>query len=275
MILFAGLLETSVFKQEPGRGAGDFRAGGVLGVPNGSTLPDGEAKARKLNAELANGRLAMMAIIGMFFQDGLTGAAWGDWELYADSPLRAGGGDAAAASAFDPASMPGATEPLGFWDPVGFCNDKNEENFMKLRGAELKHGRVAMLANAGFLLQPFLKFKELDVKDGALALDYTSDSAILGCAFLFVGLFELRILPALEGEPGNFGDPFKISSGSALNYDQTQAKNVELNNGRFAMIGAIGAITANLYTGMGTYEQWGAAKGVAIDYIKTTIWWAA
>ena len=29
------------------------------------------------------------AIIGMFFQDGLTGSAWGDWALYTGSPLRA------------------------------------------------------------------------------------------------------------------------------------------------------------------------------------------
>eukprot|EP00411_Alexandrium_monilatum_P051519 CAMPEP_0175473302 /NCGR_PEP_ID=MMETSP0095-20121207/74314_1 /TAXON_ID=311494 /ORGANISM="Alexandrium monilatum, Strain CCMP3105" /LENGTH=103 /DNA_ID=CAMNT_0016774799 /DNA_START=162 /DNA_END=469 /DNA_ORIENTATION=+ len=27
----------------------------------------------------------------MFFQDGLTGSAWGDWALYTDSPLRAQG----------------------------------------------------------------------------------------------------------------------------------------------------------------------------------------
>jgi len=27
--------------------------------------------------------------MGMFFQDGLTGSAWGDWDLYVDSPLRA------------------------------------------------------------------------------------------------------------------------------------------------------------------------------------------
>ena len=35
---------------------------------------DPEEKTKKLAAELANGRLAMMAIIGMFFQDGLTGS---------------------------------------------------------------------------------------------------------------------------------------------------------------------------------------------------------
>ena len=85
-------------------------------------------RAKKLNAELANGRLAMFAIIGMplgalfsfacagtgllvrrgvgwcgvvdleqlshgprFFQDGLTGSAWGDWALFTDSPLRNSG----------------------------------------------------------------------------------------------------------------------------------------------------------------------------------------
>merc|ERR1711937_6393 len=53
------------------------------------TSSDPEEKKKKLAAEIANGRLAMMAIIGMFFQDGLTGSAWGDWSLYTASPLRA------------------------------------------------------------------------------------------------------------------------------------------------------------------------------------------
>merc|ERR1712217_776718 len=52
------------------------------------TSSDPAEKTKKLNAEIANGRLAMMAIIGMFFQDGLTGSAWGDWALYTASPLR-------------------------------------------------------------------------------------------------------------------------------------------------------------------------------------------
>merc|ERR1719432_592150 len=89
MFLFCGLVEKGLFVYDPSRAPGDYENGGVLGVPNGSTLPAGETKTRKLNAEIANGRLAMMAIIGMFYQDGLTGSAWGDWSLYTDSPLRA------------------------------------------------------------------------------------------------------------------------------------------------------------------------------------------
>jgi len=61
-----------------------------IGFPNFiGKVEDPEAKQSKLAAEIANGRLAMVAIIGMFFQDGLTGSAWGDWALYTDSPLRA------------------------------------------------------------------------------------------------------------------------------------------------------------------------------------------
>ncbi|CAK0874309.1 unnamed protein product [Prorocentrum cordatum] len=44
---------------DPSRALGDYENGGVLGVPNGSTLPAGETKSRK--------RLAMMAIIGVFY----------------------------------------------------------------------------------------------------------------------------------------------------------------------------------------------------------------
>jgi len=91
MFLFCGLVETGLYRSDSLRAPGDYENGGVLGVPNGSSLPSGESRTRKLNAELANGRLAMMAIVGMFFQDGLTGSAWGDWELYAGSPLRASG----------------------------------------------------------------------------------------------------------------------------------------------------------------------------------------
>merc|ERR1719392_672874 len=103
------------------------------------TSSDPAEKTKKLSAEIANGRLAMMAIIGMFFQDGLTGSAWGDWSLYTASPLRA----------FE--NELGVQEPVGFWDPAGFTADGNSENFARRRQTELKHGRVSMLATMGYI----------------------------------------------------------------------------------------------------------------------------
>merc|ERR1712064_240082 len=76
---------------------------------------DPETRTRRLNAEIANGRLAMMAIMGMFFQDGLTGSAWGDWAFYTDSPLRA----------FE--SELGVQPPVGYWDPLGLSRDGDVE----------------------------------------------------------------------------------------------------------------------------------------------------
>merc|ERR1711933_634338 len=133
------------------------------------TSDDPEELNKKLSAEIANGRLAMMAIIGMFFQDGLTGSAWGDWANYTDSPLRA----------FE--SELGVQDPVGFWDPVGFTKDGSTENFARRRSVELKHGRVSMLATMGYItpeltgklpgyLSPSAGLKFADVPNGLGAI---------------------------------------------------------------------------------------------------------
>merc|ERR1712037_824375 len=103
------------------------------------TSADPEIKKKKLQAEIANGRLAMMAIIGMFFQDGLTGSAWGDWANYTESALRA----------FE--NELGVQEPVGFWDPLGLAADGDTATFMRRRETEIKHGRVCMLATMGYI----------------------------------------------------------------------------------------------------------------------------
>eukprot|EP00435_Cladocopium_sp_Y103_P029682 s1157_g7.t1 len=133
------------------------------------TSADPEQKKKKLSAELANGRLAMMAIIGMFYQDGLTGSAWGDWSLYTDSPLRA---DAAPdfskerTTAMGHKSLwtdeLGVTPPLGFWDPLGFSKYDNpalaKSQFQRRRIIEIQHGRVAMLACIGYIVPEYFRW---------------------------------------------------------------------------------------------------------------------
>mmetsp|Transcript_21676 Transcript_21676/g.68462 ORF Transcript_21676/g.68462 Transcript_21676/m.68462 type:complete len:155 (-) Transcript_21676:372-836(-) len=46
---------------------------GPYGIPNAPSIADPEIRKKKLNAELANGRLAMFAIMAMLFQNGTVG----------------------------------------------------------------------------------------------------------------------------------------------------------------------------------------------------------
>ena len=48
----------------------------VLGI-TAEPMQDPEGRKRALNSELANGRLAMMAILGLWVQDGLFGTPYG------------------------------------------------------------------------------------------------------------------------------------------------------------------------------------------------------
>merc|ERR1712060_892263 len=59
---------------------------------------------------------------------------------------------------FDPVAfaktLPGITDPLGFFDPAGFCSQEgvSEGKVRFYREVEIKHCRVAMLAALGFPL---------------------------------------------------------------------------------------------------------------------------
>lgn len=47
---------------------------------------------------------------------------------------------------------PGVVPPLGLWDPMGILKgEQGEARFPWFRTAELKHGRIAMLAVTGYL----------------------------------------------------------------------------------------------------------------------------
>jgi len=262
IFLFCGLIETVLYPYDESRAPGDYANGGVLGVPNSSTLPEGADRTKRLNSELANGRLAMMAIIGMFFQDGLTGSAWGDWALYTDSPLRA----------FE--SELGVQAPVGYFDPLGLSRDGDQATFMRRRSTELKHGRISMLACMGYMtpeisgkfpgyLSYSQNLKFADIPNGLAAISKVPAAGwiqIIG----YMALCENTRLDDLgyvgwgsdikRGTPGDYG--FKV-----LTADDTAAKNKKLNaelaNGRLAMMAIIGMFFQDGLTGS-AWGDWAA-----------------
>ena len=60
--------------------------------------------------------------------------------------------------------LPGGANILGEFDPAGFLEGKDQDTVYKYREAELTHGRVAMLASLGFVVQE--KFHPLFSADG-------------------------------------------------------------------------------------------------------------
>ena len=78
---------------------------------------DPAEKTKGLSAGPAKGRLAIMAIVGMFLQDGLAGSACGACALYTASPRRA----------FD--NELGVPAPVGVCDPDGFTAEGSYGNF--------------------------------------------------------------------------------------------------------------------------------------------------
>merc|ERR1712176_706179 len=137
---------------------GDYNGYGAFGLPFGKKIADEEKRKKSLLAEINNGRLAMVAIIGMFFQNGLTGSAWGDWANYVDSPLRAA---KSATAAPDFSKELGACPPLGFWDPLGLSVYVDPAiavtQFRRRRIIEIQHGRVSMFACIGYIVPEFFK----------------------------------------------------------------------------------------------------------------------
>jgi len=210
---------------------------------------DPELRTKRLNAEIANGRLAMMAIIGMFYQDGLTGSAWGDWANYTDSPLRA----------FE--SELGVQAPVGYWDPLGLSKDGDMATFKRRRETEIKHGRVSMYACIGYITPEYYKWPGFLSPSAGLKFESVPNglkacSAVPSAGWfqviLFCGLFEWSngYDAYKTGTPGDYG-------WKAITADTEQGVqrklNAELANGRLAMMAIIGMFYQDGLTG----SAWG------------------
>ncbi|KAG1675902.1 hypothetical protein FOA52_001559 [Chlamydomonas sp. UWO 241] len=131
--------------------------------------------------ELIHGRWAMLACLGVFVGEGTTGVSWvdaGKVELDASTwaglplpfditqliwieALLVGGAEVYRNAELDPELR---VYPGGPFDPLGLAGpNADPEKVFALKNAEIKHGRLAMIAFLGFVVQA-------GVNDGAGAL---------------------------------------------------------------------------------------------------------
>lgn len=147
----------------------------------------------------------------------------------------------------------GVTEPIGFYDPLGLVADGNEEKFKRLRYVELKHGRIAMLAVVGYIATicgnrlpgniDLSGTKFADIPSGFAALAAIPPAGLCQLLF-FIGLLETSFMRDWTGTGESVGDfrnkyiDFGWDTFSAER--KTRELNVELNQGRAAMMGILG-----------------------------------
>jgi Chlorophyll A-B binding protein len=145
----------------------------------------------------------------------------------------------------------GAQAPLGFFDPLNLVADGDQAKFDRLRYVELKHGRICMLAVAGYLTTEagFRLPGNIDsagdtfasIPSGFAAIDAIPQAGLLQIV-AFIGLLELGVMKDITG--GEFVGDFR---NGALDFGwdtfdaatKLQKRAIELNNGRAAQMGIL------------------------------------
>jgi len=156
--------------------------------------------------------------------------------------------------------------PLDLFDPLGYVDDV--DSFPRRRAVEIKHGRICMMAFIGMMVQELgVTFPgSLDLKGDYPFADVLKDgmgfpalSNIPGGGILqillFAGVAELVAMPSEQytGGPQNLPGGFDgsapfIPGGYPLTTQiedpekRDRALNVEIQNGRAAMLGVTGAM---------------------------------
>lgn len=147
----------------------------------------------------------------------------------------------------------GVLPPAGFWDPLGLAKNCDEAAFKRRREVELKHGRVAMLAVTGYIVQEIARFPGAIDLDGTIFQEIPNGVAAINAIPLFgwfqiaasIGFWEIFGWESRRASdvPGdfNFGTDFfgKKIEGEQLRDYRTK----ELQNGRLAMLAIMELLT--------------------------------
>jgi len=163
----------------------------------------------------------------------------------------------ARAQTLKPEDMAGATAPLGFWDPAGYSENFGEGKIAGLRSAELKHGRVCMLASLGIMVSevfhPIFDGQGDGIPFASAIQSHFTPTMMQNFwpAFITsIGIIDtaLEYNQDPDAMPGDYGfDPLGLKPKDPKAWLEVQNK--ELNNGRLAMFAAAGMIGQELATG--------------------------
>ena len=139
---------------------------------------------------------------------------------------------------------------MGFWDPLGLAADGDEEKFARRRAIELKHGRIAMAAVTGYLVQEVARFPGTIDLDGTTFASIPNGVDAIAAIPAFgwfqiaasIGYWEIFGWEQEEGaEPGTFGTGY---FGKSLEGEEKAEKlTKEIQNGRLAMLGIMELLT--------------------------------
>merc|ERR1712232_1477354 len=162
-----GAVAQSLFRfpgYEDVKGTFTAAVGGDVNMPGGlATIFVISGVLELLRKEINNGRMAMISVLGIFGAELATGKD--ALTQFSALPARSEASRvtmfaeaAAPPPVFKPSEQLGAMAPLGYFDPLGFAKEGDEAGFKNLRAAELKHGRVAMMAAVGAVAQSLFRF---------------------------------------------------------------------------------------------------------------------
>jgi hypothetical protein len=145
-------------------------------------------------------------------------------------------------------SDPGATAPLGFFDPLGLVADDNQEYFDHLREVEVRHGRCAMLAVTGWLTTaagirlPGMEDAPFGFK--ALTMEGLPTEVRGTVPLTLMTVFAITPFMQDIGQstfPGDYRNgAFDFGWDEQTEEWQNKKRAIEINNGRAAQMGILG-----------------------------------